>query len=314
MAEEQVTALEIRRPAEVALRPRLEWSEAQLTIIHNNYAKGATPEEFALLMEIARALQLDPLKRQIHFVKRTAKDGDRWVDVWATQTGIDGFRSIAEETGLYDGQDEPEYGFVETSNPKTGEILGKRLELARVKVYRKDIGRPFVGVAYFDEFVQVTRDKVPVKMWAEKPRTMLAKCAEALAFRKAFPQKLSKVYVGEELGSDEAPAAHERMSTIERPAAAKPAGNDLEGALREVGEAKTLAQLDALAKRLGAVKWTKAERPVVAGSFDARRKALKPAAKALPCESCGIAGIHADGCPLGPVPDEAPAREPGEEG
>jgi hypothetical protein len=53
--------------------------------------------------------------------------------------------------------------------------------------------------AEYEEYVATTRDGKPTRMWAEKPRIMLGKCAEALALRKAFPAELSGVYTAEEM-------------------------------------------------------------------------------------------------------------------
>ena len=76
-------------------------------MIRDTYANGATDSEFAVLMEVAKVRKLNPLLRQVHFVKRW--DNQRKRDVWAVQIGIDGLRAVAQRTGEYDGQDEPEF-------------------------------------------------------------------------------------------------------------------------------------------------------------------------------------------------------------
>lgn len=172
----------------------MEFTEAQRRMIRDAYANGASDEEFAVLMEIARARRLNPLLRQIHFVSRW--DNEKHRPVWAAQVSIDGLRAIAERTGLYLGQDEPE--FVE--NPDG------TIKLCKVRVWRRDWPRPAVGVAYWNEYCQMARDRAtgktrPTAMWARMPRVMISKCAESLAMRKAFPEDMSGLYTSEEMGN-----------------------------------------------------------------------------------------------------------------
>lgn len=162
----------------------------QRQMIRDVCAPGASESEFAVFMEVARARRLNPLLKQIYIVKRWNGDLER--NVWTPQTGIDGLRVIAERTGFYNGQDEAEF-----------EYEGKVIKLARVRVWKKGIDRPFVGVAHFSEYAQTKRGGGLTSFWAEKPHIMLSKCAEALAMRKAFPEDLSGLYVPEEMGSNE---------------------------------------------------------------------------------------------------------------
>jgi phage recombination protein Bet len=183
--------------AEIVKRPipPLEFSPEQRRIILDTFLNGASEAEAAVLLELARLRHLNPITRQIHFVKRPQKQRDgTWREVWAAQVGIDGFRAIGERTGLYDGQDEPEFEY----GPD-----GKVPKVCRVRVYRKDWTRPVVGVAHYAEYVQTTKDGRPNVMWASKPHIMLAKCAEALAMRKAFPEDTSGLYVPEEMPPEE---------------------------------------------------------------------------------------------------------------
>lgn len=180
---------------------QFEFTDEQRRIIRDSYANGASDEEFAVLMEIARARRLNPLLRQIHFVHRW--DGEKARHVWSAQVSIDGLRAIAERTGRYAGQDEPE--FVEHPDGT--------LKLCRVRVWRSDWPRPAVGVAYWTEYVQSIRDRQtgrprPVALWGRMPRTMLAKCAEALALRKAFPEDVGGLYTPDEMGQAQNDAPH----------------------------------------------------------------------------------------------------------
>ena len=176
------TDLAVRQPALAVFQPTPE----QTKMIRDTFANGAPEGEFRVLMEIAKARNLNPLLRQVWFVKRW--DSQKRCEVWAVQVSIDGLRAIADRTGKYDGQDEPEF------EEKDGAI-----KLCRVKVYRKDVVRAFVGTAYWSEYAATTKEGKLTQMWANKPHIMLAKCAEALAFRKAFPEDSAGLYVAEEM-------------------------------------------------------------------------------------------------------------------
>lgn len=170
---------------------QLEFTPQQRAMIRDTYANGATEKEFQVLLEVAKLRRLNPLLRQIHFVKRW--NGQLKRDVWSAQVSVDGLRAIAERTGKYDGQDEPEYECDDKG----------KLVSCRVKVYRKDWSRPAVGVAYWSEYVQTNRDGAPTKFWSDMPRVMLAKCAEAIAMRKAFPEDMGGLYTDEEMQQTE---------------------------------------------------------------------------------------------------------------
>lgn len=168
------------------------FTQEQESMIRDTFLNGATKQEAIVLLEVARARKLNPFLRQIHFVKRW--DTQKGANVWSAQVSIDGLRAIAERTGKYDGQDEPEYGPVnERGYP----------QWAKVRIYRKDWSRPAVGMVFWEEYVQTKKDGSVSRFWDSMPRVMMAKCAESVAMRKAFPEDMSGLYTAEELGQSE---------------------------------------------------------------------------------------------------------------
>lgn len=165
----------------------VKFTDEQKRIILQTCCGGASEHDAYALVAIAEAKGLNPILGECYFVERW--DGLRNRKVWAVQASIDSLRIKAEQTGLYAGQDEPEFEYDEHRN----------LVLVKVRVYRKDWPRPAVGVARMSEYVQTNRDGTPTRFWSKMPHNQLAKCAEALALRKAFPAVLSKLYTPEEM-------------------------------------------------------------------------------------------------------------------
>lgn len=177
----------------------------RLDLLKRTLAKGSSDDEFKLFVATAERLGLDPFARQIFAVKRY--DSKERRDVMSIQCSIDGFRSVAERTGELDGQDGPfwcgEDGvwrdvWLEDHEPKAAKVI----------VYRRGASRGFTGLAHLHEYKQTRRDRetgetVASGLWAKMPALMLAKCAEALALRKAFPSRLSGVYTTDEMGQAE---------------------------------------------------------------------------------------------------------------
>jgi phage recombination protein Bet len=183
---------------------RLTMNEEQVQLLKDTIAKGATDAELRLFIEVCRAKRLDPFSRQIYAIKRW--DSKEKKDIMVYQTAIDGFRTIAERTGEYRGQGETEWCDQDGNWFKVW-LRDHPPAAAKATVYRA--GRePMIRIALYREYCQRTREKEPTSMWANMPANQLAKCAEAAAFRAAFPEDLSGIYVKEEMdqADNDAPA------------------------------------------------------------------------------------------------------------
>lgn len=209
--------------------------DKRLALARRTVAKDCDTAEFDLFMHICNAVKLDPLRRQIYaFVFGKDDPAKRKMTV---VTAIDGYRSIAERTQNYRPDTQaPRIECSDDAKCPAKNPLG--IVRAEVMVYKFAHGDwfPVVGEAYWDEFAPIveTSDggyewvetgqvypaghakagkpkfkKVPLgdvalaldpskPNWRKMPRVMIAKCAEAQAIRRAWPDDFSGLEVEEE--------------------------------------------------------------------------------------------------------------------
>lgn len=180
-------------------------SAAGLVHTDNNGAQTAAPRPVvAAFLQHCSRTGLDPFARQIYAIARKNRGNLQWT----TQISIDGARLIAERTGQYEGQTTPEF----TADGVTWTqvwLSDEQPKAARVGVYRRGFREPLYAIALWDAYAvyqdvwengrKVEGDRKLSAMWAKMGPLMLAKCAEMLALRKAFPQDLSGLYSTEEM-------------------------------------------------------------------------------------------------------------------
>ncbi|MFC4223545.1 phage recombination protein Bet [Lysinibacter cavernae] len=144
----------------------------------------APRETIEAFLHQCRRTGLDPVARQIYCIERGGKYG--------IQVSIDGARLVAERTGQYEGQTPAEW----TADGITWVAVwlsDQAPAAGRVGVYRAGFRDPVYGVARFSSY------STGQNLWRKMPEVMIAKCAEMLALRKAFPQDLSGLYSSEEM-------------------------------------------------------------------------------------------------------------------
>lgn len=183
----------IRMASSVGVITKDNLSAELLNVIKNQICKpryrSASDAELAYFIGVCMRTQLDPFARQIYAIFR-GKAGEEKLTV---QTSIDGFRLIALRTREWEGACDPEWCgrdgrwvsvWTEDANPFA----------ARVRVLRKGMREPITGLAYWRLFHDTNGP-----LWKDGGPHMLAKSAEALAFRRAFPQELSGLYTDDEM-------------------------------------------------------------------------------------------------------------------
>lgn len=143
-------------------------------------AKVGKPPAFVIKMleDFVERTKLSWKDRQAYLMNRGGK--------WRVEVSIDGFRTVASRNPLYAGQDGP-YWAMAPEGPWTDIPPAGKPYAAKVGVRLTNHSEPTYGVAVF-------KDYYAGQMWDKFPSTMVAKCAEMLALRKALPGDFSGVY------------------------------------------------------------------------------------------------------------------------
>jgi phage recombination protein Bet len=172
--------------------PALAINEQELlTVLENSLYPGAQKESIKLVIGYCKAAGLDPMQKPVHIVPIWDSKSGRMRDVVMPGVGL--YRTQASRSGQYAGVSEPEYG------PDVTKTLGGQ-EITFPAWCRVTVKRllsngqtaEFSASERWEENYAVkggqAKSVAPNAMWTRRPYAQLAKCAEAQALRKAFPE------------------------------------------------------------------------------------------------------------------------------
>lgn len=184
----------------LAIRPdQTDWTPEQAVVLQQSgIDDDVTKAELSGFLHLCQRTRLDPFSRQIYLIGRKDKKAGR--KVFTPQTGIDGYRVVAHRVIAETGDS---FGYEDTlwcdaaGTWRDVWLSDEAPSAAKVTVLRN--GQRFSAVALYREYVQTGWENKPIGLWGKMPASQVAKCAEALALRKAFPHDLAGVYTAEEM-------------------------------------------------------------------------------------------------------------------
>lgn len=145
-------------------------------------ANSLTDSEKSQFIEIARAFQLNPFKREVYcipYMTSAKDDAGKWSKVRKLSiiTGYEVYLKRGERTGKLNGW--------------SCDTTGTGMEMsATITIYRKDWQYPFKHTVQFREVAQLDDTGKPRAMWAKMGSFMLKKVCLAQGFRLCFPDEI----------------------------------------------------------------------------------------------------------------------------
>ena len=162
--------------------------DALVEVLSGSLYPGAAHNSVVMVLAYCKAAQLDPMLKPVHIVPIYQK-GRGMVDT--VMPGIGLYRIQAARTGQYAGISDPEYGPSITA--KLGAVEVTYPEWCRVTVKRQMsnglVAEFTANERWLENYATAAKDTIaPNSMWKRRAFAQLAKCAEAQALRKAFPE------------------------------------------------------------------------------------------------------------------------------
>jgi phage recombination protein Bet len=176
-----------------------EIDSAVLSALKSSLYTGAKDDSIQMVIEYCKACNLDPMQKPVHIVPMWDKNTKSMKDT--IMPGIGLYRIQAARSNKYAGVSEPEYG--DTVNTTLGGVSISYPEWCKVTV-KKLVGNNIVEFTakeyWLENYATARKDSTaPNAMWLKRPFGQLAKCAEAQALRKAFPEIITQQPTAEEM-------------------------------------------------------------------------------------------------------------------
>jgi len=172
--------------------PALQMDEQELIkVLQTSLYPSAALESIKMVLGYCKASNLDPMQKPVHIVPMWDSKAGGMRDV--IMPGIGLYRTQAARSGECAGVSEPDFGPDITANIGGTEItypawckvtVKRRLPTGEVVDFTaKELWRENYAVRGGKE-----KSVAPNAMWFKRPYGQIAKCAEAQALRKAFPE------------------------------------------------------------------------------------------------------------------------------
>lgn len=206
-----MSAETIARPAPAETPKPTEFTAAEHSML-DAMNVPANRQGRALLFREMQRTGLDPFAKHLYLREDWNKSANK--NVYAVASTIDGFRIVAARQSTYEGQTAPQW--CDKSGRWTDAwYVDAPPVAARIGVYVRGYREPMWGIARFNEYKP---NGGAGFMWGKMPALMIAKVAEALAIRKAYPDQLSGVYTDDEMQQADARREEESSNGGQRPA------------------------------------------------------------------------------------------------
>jgi phage recombination protein Bet len=170
--------------------------------LKNSLYTGARDESIKMVLDYCKAAKLDPMQKPVHIVPMSIKNAQtgRYEYKDVVMAGVGLYRIQAARSNQYAGVSEPEFGEDVTCNLGGVEITYPKWCKVTVKKLVNNTIVEFTAKEYWlENYASKKDERAPNTMWQKRPYGQLAKCAEAQALRKAFPEIVSQHPTAEEM-------------------------------------------------------------------------------------------------------------------